>query len=310
MKKAIITGANGFVGGWLCKKLLENNIKVYAIVKNKKSNINTIPVSDNMKIIYCDLNNINDIKNKIQDLNIDAFYHLAWSGSSGKGRSDYNLQLSNVKYSCDCAVLAKEMNCKKFLCAGTITEEVAKNILDIDAKSENMIYGLAKHTTHCMLDILCKNIKLDYVWMKFSNIYGPYNNSKNIVSYTLDELKKGNVPTFSKAEQPYDLMYIKDLVNAIYLLGEKNTSYNSYFLGSGNPTILKNYLLKIKEEYSDSCDIGLGIRPEDGIEYKKEWFDIKKLQQDTGYSSYFTFDDGIKETIKWIKETIKWIKEK
>ncbi|MGL4913063.1 MAG: NAD-dependent epimerase/dehydratase family protein, partial [Romboutsia sp.] len=281
---------------------LENNVKVYAIVKNKNSNISTIPSSNNLEILYCELSNINDLKDTIQDVDIDAFYHLAWSGSSGQGRSDYSLQLTNIKYSCDCAILAKEMGCKKFLCAGTITEEIVKDILDVDAKSENMIYGLAKHTTHCMLDILCENIKLDYIWMRFSNIYGPYNNSGNIVSYTLEELKKGNTPAFSKGEQYYDLMYIKDLVNAMYLLGDKNTSYNCYFLGSGNPTLLKNYLLKIKEEYSSNCNIRLGLRREDGIEYKKEWFDIEKLQEDTGYKSLFTFEEGIKETIQWIKE--------
>lgn len=300
MKKAIVTGASGFVGSWLCNHLSQNNVFVYAIVRDKNSDIRRLN-NDGIEIIYCELEKIIELDNIIIDKDIDAFYHLAWSGSSGPQRADYKLQLLNVKYACDCAKVSKEMNCKKFLCSGTITEKIAQNILDIDIKSENTMYGLAKHTTHCMLDILCKNIDLDYIWMRFSNIYGPCNTSGNIVGYTLNELTMGNVPQFSKGEQPYDLMYIKDLVNAMYLLGKNKTSENCYFLGSGEPKLLKDYLIKIKEIYSHSCDIGLGKRKEDGLEYNIEWFDIKDLENDTGFKPKYTFEEGIKETIDFMK---------
>ena len=39
MKSAIVTGANGFVGTWLTKKLLEENVKVYAVVKDENEDI-------------------------------------------------------------------------------------------------------------------------------------------------------------------------------------------------------------------------------------------------------------------------------
>ena len=70
---------------------------------------------------------------------VDVFYHLAWAGAGGPARADYSVQLANAKYSCDAAKSAKIIGCKKFLCAGTITEKIAENILNIDVKAENTI---------------------------------------------------------------------------------------------------------------------------------------------------------------------------
>lgn len=302
MKKVIITGANGFVGSWLCKELLAHNVEIIAIIKDDNEEVGNITQYKNVNIVYCDLGEIVKIKETISERDIDTFYHLAWAGSTGKIRADYELQLLNVKYSCDCAKVAKELGCKKFLCAGTITEKIIENLFQLEAKSENMIYGVAKHTTHTMLEVICKQLKLDYVWMRFSNIYGPFNMSGNIVNYTLNEMVKGNVPTFSKGEQPYDLMYIKDLVRAMYKLGESNNTKTCYFLGSEECRLLKDYLIEISDVFGEGCSIGLGKRPEDGIVYHKDWFNIEELQKDTGFKSQYTFSDGITETIEWIKK--------
>ena len=42
MKKAIVTGANGFVGSALCKELAETGVEVIAVVRNPDSDISRI----------------------------------------------------------------------------------------------------------------------------------------------------------------------------------------------------------------------------------------------------------------------------
>ncbi len=296
MKKAIVTGANGFIGSWLIKELVKNNVEVIAIVRNENSNIDVI--SKQIKIVYSDLGSISGLANKISDRDIDVFYHLAWSGTGGKDRADYKLQLLNSNYACESAVLAKELNCKKIVCTGTITEKIAENILNIKVKAENTIYGIAKHTTHCLLDVLCKKLDLKYVWARLSNIYGGNNLTGNIISYALEELQQGKKPSFSKAEQPYDLMYVKDMVRALYLLGTENIIENCYFVGSGEPRILKDYLISIKNIFGNDAKIGLGERPEDGLKYYLDWFDTSNLQRDTGFQVLNTFEDNIREIIE------------
>jgi UDP-glucose 4-epimerase len=295
MKKALVTGANGYIGSSLIKELKKNNIEVIVVVRNRDSKIDTLP--ENIRIVYCELDSISTLNELVSDRDIDVFYHLAWQGTSGIDRSNYQLQLSNAQYACDSAVAAKKLNCKKFICTGTITEKIAENILTIDVKAENMIYGIAKHTTHCLLEVLCKKLEMPLVWARLSNIYGGHNLTGNIISYTLQELQKGNKPSFSKAEQPYDLMYVKDAAKALFHLGKEDSREACYFIGSGYPRILKEYLLAIKDIYGHGAEIGLGENPEDGLKYYLDWFDTTDLERDTGFKAENTFEQNIQETI-------------
>lgn len=305
MKKAIVTGANGFIGTWLVKELVRNNVKIYAVIKNADENISEIEHLDNVNIIYCDLENINMLPDKISDRDIDCFYHLAWSGSAGPLRADYSVQLKNAEYSCDSAQAAKKIGCKKFLCAGTITENIADEILTLQNISQNMMYGICKKTTHLLLEVLCKKIDLQLIWMQFSNIYGPGDRSGNLISYTLTHLLKGDRPEFSKGSQPYDFIYIEDLVRAAVLLGQKDVLSGNYFLGSGDCRLLREHLLRISDILGKNYQLGIGERPEDGLTYFKEWFDISRLKDQTGFSPKYTFEDGIRITFDSMSDNTK-----
>ena len=75
-----------------------------------------------------------------------------------------------------------------------------------------MMYGVAKHACRLIVEDYCKNIGQNFVWMQFSNIYGVGNKTGNLVSYTLGELMAGKEATFSPALQPYDFIYVEDLI--------------------------------------------------------------------------------------------------
>ncbi len=299
-RTAIVTGANGFVGTWLVRELCANEVKVYAVIKDEKEDISAISGLDNLQIIYCDLSEIKQLVKKIEARNIDCFYHLAWVGSGGPLRADYEVQSNNAKYCLDAAYAAKEIGCKKFLCAGTVTENIVDSTLDSDKVSQNMMYGISKKNAHLMLNVYCQMIGIKMIWMQFSNIYGPNNLSGNLISYTMTELINGRRPSFSKGTQPYDFVYIKDLVKAAYLLGYKDVEKNTYFLGSGNSRRLCDYLSEIPKILGGHYEVGIGERPEDGVIYKEEWFDTSSLCSDTGFKAEYTFEQGIKETYEWV----------
>lgn len=84
MKKAVITGANGFIGTALCKELSAQGVRTIAIVRNSSINPSEISNLPNLKTICCDLSDIKNLDNYISEKDIDVFYHLAWSGSAGE----------------------------------------------------------------------------------------------------------------------------------------------------------------------------------------------------------------------------------
>ena len=160
------------------------------------------------------------------------------------------------------------------------------------------MYGVAKHCTHLMLETYCKNIGLEFVWMQFSNIYGPANKTGNLVSYTIGELEKGNEASFGPALQPYDFILVDDLIEAVLRLGENKTSKNSYFIGSGEPRQLKDYLLEIGQLCGKEELIKIGLRPDDGIKYTLDMFNTAPLKDDIGEYITKNFTDGIKYTLE------------
>lgn len=163
------------------------------------------------------------------------------------------------------------------------------------------MYGVAKHACHLILEDYCKNIGQQFVWMQFSNIYGVGNRTGNLVSYTLGELMAGNEATFGPALQPYDFIYVDDLIEAVYRLGEKETNKAFYYIGSGSPRQLKEYLLRIGLLAGYADKVGIGIRPDDGIKYSMDMFCNDDLVDAVGEYVSTDFDNGINKTIEWLK---------
>ena len=300
MKKVVITGANGFIGSSLVKRMLMANVEVFAIDIN--FSVCRLPESP---LVHCIETGLDDMA-KLHELlspaeGCDAFYHLAWRGVNGPDKADPTVQLNNIQLGINCAQLCKAIGVKKLLCAGTVAEQAVHSLPNLSQTSGGMMYGVAKHCAHLMLEDYCKNIGLQFVWMQFSNIYGVGNKTGNLVSYTLGELLKGNEATFGPAAQPYDFIYVDDLLEAVYRLGASETKQACYYIGSGSPRILKEYLLKIGELAGMQEKVGIGIRPDDGIKYDFSMFDTTPLKEAIGDYVSSPFEEGIKKTINWLK---------
>lgn len=296
MKNVIVTGANGFIGSSLIKLLIEKEINVYAL--DISFNNSKLPNSNNITKIETSLNNVDDLMLMLPKINYDAMYHLAWKGVNGPSKADPIIQLQNAEIAMNCAKVAKQLGVQKLLCAGTIAERAIDSLSDLHKTSGGMMYGVAKHCTHLMLETFCKSIDLEFIWMQFSNIYGPSNKTGNLVSYTINELKNDNVAMFGPALQAYDFIFVDDLLEAVYRLGESKTKRNCYFIGSGEPRQLKEYLSKIGELCGKENLIKIGYRQDDGIKYTFDMFDTTAIKEDIGEFVTMNFNNGIKYTLE------------
>ena len=111
MKKVIVTGASGFIGKALVKRLLKDNVEVWAIVRNKDK-LSDLE-NNRLKIIIANFEEYLDLERKITERDFDCFYHFAWDGC-GYSSNDYDVQYKNIKYTCDALLLAVKLKCQKF----------------------------------------------------------------------------------------------------------------------------------------------------------------------------------------------------
>lgn len=303
MKKAIVTGAGGFVGSRLVKELTDNDVFVYAVVRQETSLPELLTTNNLVRIVYCDMSELEILPDLIKDDDIDLFYHLAWKGTSGKARGDYNLQIDNIKYSCNAVVSAHKINCKKFVYAGSIMEYESMSFVPQDGSSPGMgfIYSIAKQTAHHMTKTLAASFKIDFVSALISNIYGPGEESERFINTVINKFLKNEKMSFTSAEQLYDFIYITDAVYALYLIGPHGKNLTSYYIGNSEPRPLIEFIRRVYDSIKPDFNLVFGDLPSNGASLSYDEFDTSKLLVEFGFNPKTSFEVGVMETAEWIK---------
>lgn len=80
MEKAIVTGATGFIGFALVKRLVESGIKVYAVVREQSREISKLIQLPDVTVIGCNLADMEELPAKIQEKAFDAVLPFSMAG--------------------------------------------------------------------------------------------------------------------------------------------------------------------------------------------------------------------------------------
>lgn len=303
MKKAIVTGANGFVGTAVCRELSERGIKVIAIIRNEEENVSQIRNLPGLRIVYADLADFKNLGQKILERDIDALYHFAWVGSAGPLRGDADVQLDNIRYTCDTVRACSRMGCGRFVFASSIMEyEVSAVMASDSTPSINTLYSSAKIAADYMARTLAGSLGIDYIRAVISNIYGPGELSPRLINTSIRKMLKGEHCAFSAGDQLYDFIYISDAAKTFAAIGEKGIANRTYYIGNQEPRPLREFLLQMRDCVNPDIEIGLGEIPFNGVSLTYREFDIDAVKSDTGFVPEIDFRTGIDRTITWIKE--------
>ncbi len=303
MKKAIVTGANGFIGTALCRELSLQGVQVIAVVRNGAENVEEIKGISNLSVVYCDLSEFYNLSAYIKDRDVDVMYHLAWMGSAGALRSNQNVQINNLRYTCDTVKACADLNCKRFVFAASIMEyEIQAAMATEETPDINTLYSSAKVAADYMARTIAGSLGVEYIRAVISNIYGIGEKSPRLLNTSIRKLLHGEHCAFSAGEQIYDFIYIDDAAKAFVAIGDNGKNNRTYYIGSQNPRPLKEFLCELRNQINPETEIGLGEIPFHGVSLTYEEFDIHAVEKDTGFLPEVSFADGIKKTAAWIRE--------
>ena len=299
MKKAIVTGANGFVGGATLWELLQHGYEVWAV--GHQNHFSNVPEDGNVHRVSCDLADMNTLKDKIPSGEYDLFYHFAWAGSAGPARADTALQLSNVQWTVDALRAAKELGCRRFVCAGSIVEHETMAAAYTQGNRPGMgyVYGSGKLAAHAMCMSVAANIGIELVWPEITNAYGIGERSPRLVNTTIQKCIRGEVPQFTAGTQNYDFVYIDDVARAFRLIGENGKPFHEYLIGSSAARPLRRFLEEMQQAIAPELPFAFGNVPFTGVDLPLSAFDCTETERDTGFRAQVTFADGCKRTCDW-----------
>lgn len=298
INKIIVTGATGAVGSAVVRKALECGWHVTCLVHEGSNRVSNIPDHENVDIIECNVSNYYQLDLKET---FDVFIHLSWEKTFGAQRDDVDIQVKNIQYTLDACRLAKRLGCKKFIGAGSqaeygVTDVDLAPILRVNPESG---YGIAKFASGKMSALLCKQIGLEFNWVRILSVYGPNDGKKTFISYLIDEFKAGNSPKVTRCEQIWDYLYSDDAGSAFLAIAKRGIDGKTYVLGSGDGRKMSEFVEDIRLAINPSIEVqygAIGYYPHQPMHLVA---DISELTADTDWKPNTKFVDGIKQILEW-----------
>ena len=301
MKKAIVTGAGGFIGGALTKKLLDNKCEVYGIDVSE-ANLSIFADYENFIPVAADFTKYNRLSEIIKDNDIDVFYHFAWQGVFGSAFKDYELQLNNAKYACVAIDQAIKIGCKKFVFAGTYNEFEIKNFWNSEEFEPRYtcIYSGAKTVAEIICKTLAFNNGIEYSAGLVAMAYGERNRSMMLPNVVISQLLRNETPKLIKGDNLYDLIYIDDIAEAFYAIGKSGKNLKSYYVGHRDLKTFREIITELGKIVNPNIELKFGeYKDTDNKDYGL--IDLDALYNDTGFECKADFEESIKRTAEWLK---------
>lgn len=300
MKKAIVTGGMGFIGGWLVRELHKQGVSVIIVDKYLGDAVD----NENTRHIRCELSEIKRLPDLIPDRDIDIVFHLAWQGVADSDAGNYSVQLANVQAAVDLVGAAKQMGIPSFLGAGSLHEIEGKIEMEAQKPISNprFAYKAAKYAAHCLAKAKAGENGIRFLWPIITNTFGEGDRSNRLINYFIRSVQSGNAPALSKGEQIYDFVYISDLAHALYLIGEKGVDGRDYMIGSGTLRPLKQWLEEAGKTIDPKVPLGFGEITSNVVSIPAEAFRYESLFNDTGFVPEISFAEGVRLTAQWLSQ--------
>ncbi len=300
--KALVIGAAGFVGPYLCKNLIDNGFDVLA---TKLENENS---KGDFKFVNLNILKKEEIDALLKEFAPDVIFHLAAQSSVKLSWERPQLTFSiNVIGAINLLESVREFakNAKVVLIgSGEEYGQIDQSKLPVkeDAKIEaNNFYAVSKATQNSIGRIYAKAYGLNVVSVRAFNHIGVGQLDTFVIPSfckQVVEIEKTNKPGVIKVgnlSSKRDFTDVRDIVNAYRLLALKGKSGETYNVGSGRSYKIEDLLNIILSLTNASVKVEIDparFRPVDTPEVRA---DISKLVKDTGYKVKHDLKDTIKE---------------
>jgi len=244
--KIIITGGAGFIGKHLVELLIkkENDITIFDNFSNSKEESVMYLKNLGAKIVKGDIRKIGEINNAIKDH--DIVIHLAAKISVEESiKSPSETFQTNVEGTKNVLIACEKNQIKKIIVASSaaVYGESEADVKLTEKSKINPIspYGESKVMMENEIKKITENNDMDYVILRFFNIYGKSQSPEyaGVITKFIKKIEMNqSLEIFGDGMQTRDFISVKDVVNSIYhsIENGKNQIYN---IGSGKPITIK-----------------------------------------------------------------------
>ncbi len=245
--KVIVTGANGFLGSWLTKALVQDGHEVFALVR-PKSDVSEL-AGTGCKYVYGDVTDAVSLLEAFKDM--DAVFHLAGVIAYKKSQRAL-MDRVNVEGTRNVVEVCRERHIKRLVYlssvvavgAGFSAEEVLNENSPYNIAQLNLGYFETKHEAEMIVKKACDRNEIDAVILNPSTIYGGGDAKKGSRKMQL-KVAQGKLKFFTSGG--VNVVAVEDVVAGIISAWKKGRKGERYIL-SGENILIKDLFRMIAEE--------------------------------------------------------------
>ena len=315
----LITGGAGFIGSTLSDKLLSlghniiviDNFNSYYDPNLKKKNINNSLNYSTYKLFVCDICDSIKVKQIFKEFQIDCVVHTAASaGVRASIEKPQEFVQSNIAGTINILEAMKEYNVKKIVFASSSSVygncKAQKFSEDLNIAFPISPYAATKSACEQFLYTYSALYNIQAICLRFFTVYGPRQRPDLAIRKFIDLIEQNKpIPVYGNGSSMRDYTYIDDIISGIEAaIQYDKTQYEIVNLAGGRSITLNEMIQTIERVLNKKALIN--TLPMQLGDVDRTVADITKAKKLFNYTPTITFEEGIRNFVKWKNGGIKY----
>ncbi|HGN2047393.1 NAD-dependent epimerase [Proteus mirabilis] len=329
--KYLVTGAAGFIGFHLIKKLIQqgetvvgiDNLNDYYDVALKEARLNILNQLDNFSFSFIDLADREKIAQLFEIEKFDRVTHLAaQAGVRYSLINPFSYADSNLTGFLTILEGCRHNNVKHLVYASSssvygLNDELPFSPHD-QANHPVSLYAATKKANELMAHSYSHLYGIPTTGLRFFTVYGPWGRpDMALFKFTKAIINNQPIDIYNHGEMKRDFTYVEDIVEGVTRIADviptaqqdwkvstgtpadSSAPYKVYNIGNGSPVNLMDYISALEIHLGKKADKNmLPMQPGDVY---TTWADTEDLFKATGYKPQTSVDEGVKQFVDWYK---------
>jgi nucleoside-diphosphate-sugar epimerase len=285
-KRILVTGASGFLGLHLCRKLLGLGGELHAVCSSKP-NVD----GDRFQWHPADLADAECTHKMVADIRPEIVFHLC---SYAQGERDLALVgptfRGELQSSVNLLSSLAETGCRRLIMPGSLEEPAPGEI----ASSP---YAVAKAASRAYAQMFHQLYDLPVVMTRIFMAYGPGQSTKKLIPHSIGCLLRGEPLKIASPERKVDWVYVEDVVDGLIAAATASgIEGKSLDIGSGQLVKVRDVIERIQRLTDPEAVVEFGALPSQGFEQVR-CANAMATHSLTGWRPQISLDAGLARTV-------------
>lgn len=290
-ERALVTGASGFIGAHLCRRLARDGVRVVGV---GRSHPDRLPAG--IHPCTADLADPREAEELIRREKPDVVFHLASCVTGGRDaslvRPTFEANLASTVHLMSAA--AAQGGCRRFILTGSLEEP------DSVQSAPSSPYAASKAAASAYARMFHALYGFPAVLARVFMVYGPdQKDEKKLVPYVVDSLLRGQAPRMSSGTRLVDWIFVDDVVEGLLRMADADgLGGRTVDLGTGQLESVRSAVERIARLMQSPVPLQFDPAADRPMEQVRA-ADVAQTQALLGWQPRIGLDDGLLRTIEW-----------